>query len=257
VDVTAATELLNQHFVEIGTAEGPATLTVTPVTEVSGTVQGHDVAVGAPAALSFAMETAALRPAGGAQTDFAPSSQTPVQVQDTAPRKFAVLGLSVPIGLARITAFGILLVAIAVSAACSWIGRFDRKDAADQFLVRHADRILPVASFTPGPAVVDVADAESLHKVAERFDTLVLHHSGPDEDVFLVRDVEMTYRFVMPSEPGRQRGKPPVPAPAPAREAAEAPAPVPADMTCPLPVVVPLSAARSVPAAGSLWGAFA
>jgi hypothetical protein len=201
------------------------------------------------------MDSTALRPSG--DTDFASGTQTPVQLQETSPRTFAVLSLSVPIGLARLAAFGVLLVALAVCAAGLWIGRSDRKDAADQFLVRHADRILPVASFTPGPAVVDVADAESLHKVAERFDTLVLHQSGPDEDVFLVRDVEMTYRFVMPSGPGRQRGKPPVPAPAPARASAETPAPVPADATGPLPIVIPIAAARSVSASAGLWGRFA
>jgi signal peptidase I len=254
VDVAAARELLDQHFTEIGMADGAAKLTVTPVAEATGTVQGHPVTVGSPAALSFTMDAGALRPSGDGDSRFAPSTQTPVQVQKTAPRTFVVLSLSVPIGLARLATFGILLVAIAVCAACLWIGRSDRKDPADQFVIRHADRILPVASFTPGPAVVDVADAESLHKVAERFDTLVLHQSGPDEDVFLVRDVEMTYRFVMPSEPGRQRGKPPVPAPAPRPTSEAAPAPVPVDVTGPLPIVVPIAAARSVPSSSGLWG---
>jgi|tagenome__1003787_1003787.scaffolds.fasta_scaffold20961716_2 signal peptidase I len=254
VDVAAARELLDQHFTEIGMADGAAKLTVTPVAEATGTVQGHPVTVGSPAALSFTMDAGALRPSGDGDSRFAPSTQTPVQVQKTAPRTFVVLSLSVSIGLARLAAFGTLLVAIAVCAACAWIGRSDRKDPADQFVIRHADRILPVASFTPGPAVVDVADAESLHKVAERFDTLVLHQSGPDEDVFLVRDVEMTYRFVMPSEPGRQRGKPPVPAPAPRPTSEAAPAPVPVDVTGPLPIVVPIAAARSVPSSSGLWG---
>ncbi len=254
VDVAAARVLLDQHFAEIGAADGPATLTVTPVTEATGTVRGRPVTVGAPPALSFAMDAAALRPPGDGDSAFAPSTQTPVQVEETAPRTFAVLGLSVPIGLARLAAFGSLLVAIAVCAACLWIGRSDRENAAEQFVVRHADRILPVTSFTPGPAVVDVADAESLHKVAERFDTLVLHQSGPDEDVFLVRDVEMTYRFVMPSEPGRQRGKPPVPAPVSRPTSEAAPTPVPVDATGPLPIVVPIAAARSVPSSGGLWG---
>ena len=47
--------------------------------------------------------------------------------------------------------------------------------------------------------MIDVSDAESLHRVAERFDTVVLHHAGADEDIFAVRDVDATYRFVVPA----------------------------------------------------------
>jgi hypothetical protein len=58
--------------------------------------------------------------------------------------------------------------------------------------------------------------------------------------VFAVRDLDMTYRFVVPGTPDRQRGKPPVPAPAvmPERDAA--------DLTAPMP--------RVGPAPGGLWG---
>jgi hypothetical protein len=99
-----------------------------------------------------------------------------------------------------------------VLAAAAWIGRTARGDAADEFVVKHAARILPVAAFDAGPTVIDVSDAESLHRVAERFDTLVLHHAGEDADVFAVRDVDATYRFVVPG--GREaRARPPVPVP--------------------------------------------
>ena len=128
------------------------------------------------------------------------------------PRSFPVLAFSVPIGVARIAAGGILALALVALGAGAWIGRSVRGGVADQFLVRHADRIVPVDAFTPGPAVIDVSDAESLHRVAERFDTVVLHHAAADEDVFVVRDLDATYRFVVPGMPGRQRGKPPVPA---------------------------------------------
>jgi hypothetical protein len=104
-----------------------------------------------------------------------------------------------------------------------------------------------VAAFDPGPTVIDVSDAESLHRVAERFDTLVLHHAGPDEDVFAVRDIDATYRFVVPGCPDRQRGLPPVPAPAPVA------VPEPADMTTPLPLISP----RQAPVHGALRGRFA
>ena len=118
---------------------------------------------------------------------------------------------------------------------------------ADEFVVKHADRILPVAAFDPGPTVIDVSDPAALRKVAERFDTLVLHHAGDDEDVFAVRDVDATYRFVVPG--GREaRSRPPVPVPG-AR-----PCPEPEDVTAPLPIVVP---APLTSVSAGLWGRFA
>jgi hypothetical protein len=215
------------------------------VAETTGTIQGRSFTAGSPAGLSFTLDAMSLRPAGPA-TELTPSAPTPVSVDEVVPRSFTVLALSVPIDVARIAAAGVLAVALVALGAGAWIGRSGRGDVADQFLVRHADRILPVASFNPGPAVVDVSDPESLHRVAERFDTVVLHHAGPEGDVFAVRDLDMTYRFVVPGMPDRQRGKPPVPAPEPVPDAA--------DLTAPLPRVVPVPA---VPVRSALWGSFA
>lgn len=141
---------------------------------------------------------------------------TTVQVEETVPRTFELLSLSVPCDVAQKVAGGALLAALVALGIGAWIGRTGSGDVADQFLLRHAGRILPVAAFSPGPAVVDVSDLESLHRVAERFDTVVLHHAGPDGEVFAVRDMDMTYRFVIPGTPGAHRGKPPVPDRAPA-----------------------------------------
>jgi signal peptidase I len=244
VNPDAAAQLLSRHYAEIGSSGGSATLTVTPVARTTGTVEGREFDAGSPAGMAFTLDAMSLRPAGGGM-ELTPSSPTPVQVDEVVPRSFAVLAATVPIGVARIAAAAVLAVALAVLAVAAWIGRSGRGDVADQFLVRHADRILPVAAFDPGPTVIDVSDAESLHRVAERFDALVLHHAGPDEDVFAVRDIDATYRFVVPGSPDRQRGLPPVPAPAPVPE--------PADMTTPLPLIAP----RQAPIQGALWGRFA
>ena len=239
LDTGAAMELLDRHYDEIGTAGGGATLTVTPVTDTAGTVDGRSFSADAPAGLAFTLDGVALRPATAEATALAPSTVTAVEIDEVVPRTLAVLALSVPIGLARTATGAVLLLALVTLGAAAWIGRIGRGDVADQFLVKHADRILPVDSISPGPTVIDVSDAESLHRVAERFDTVVLHHAGEEEDTFVVRDLDATYRFVVPGMPDRRRGKPPVPAPASA--------PVPADPTAPLQRVVaePLT---------NLWG---
>jgi signal peptidase I len=227
VEPAAAAALLSRHYAEIGGVGGGSSLTVTPVVELAGLAEGRSFTAGSPAGLPFTLDAASLTPAAITETDLAPIAKTDVAIEEVVPRTIPVLDLQVPIGVARLVAFGIFAIALSVLGAGAWISRTGRGDAADQFLVRHADRILPVAAFNPGPTVFDVADAESLHRVAERFDTVVLHHATDDEDVFVVRDADATYRFVVPGTEGRHRGKPPVPGPVHAPE--------PVDSTRPLP----------------------
>jgi signal peptidase I len=245
VDSAAAAALLSRHYAEIGVSGGNGTLTITPVAETVGKVQGHAFTAGSPAGLTFSMDGTSLRPLPTAGAGFAPSSQVPIKVDHVAPRRLTVLAISIPVGLARVASVAILVVALMVLGAAAWIGRAARGDAADEFVVKHAGRILPVAAFDPGPTVIDVSDAEALHRVAERFDTLVLHHAGADEDVFAVRDVDATYRFVVPG--GREaRARPPVPVRVRVPEAA--------DVTTPLPLIVPAS---QTSVSAGLWGKFA
>jgi hypothetical protein len=245
VDTPRASALLAKHYAEIGTPGAAATLTVTPVVVTTGTAGGKKFQAGSPALLAFTVDGTSLRLAGKADTVLTPSTTTDVAVSEVVPRRLTVLSLTIPIGPARFAAGVAFALALVVLAGAAWIGRTARGDAADEFVVKHAARILPVAAFDPGPTVIDVSDAEALHRVAERFDTLVLHHAGEDADVFAVRDVDATYRFVVPG--GREaRSRPPVPAPRPVRE--------PDDVTAPLPVVV--SAPLTSVSAG-LWGRFA
>jgi signal peptidase I len=237
VDPNVATQLVNRHFAEIGASGGAGTLTVTPVAATTGTVEGRPFTADSPAGLAFSMDAASLRPAGTSDAELAPAPQTAVHVDETVPRRFTVLRLSVPIDEARVGAAVVLGAALAAFALGAWIRRSSPPDVADSFLVRHAERIVPVAGLASATNVIDVSDAESLHRVAERFDTVVLHHAGPDEDVFAVRDLDATYRFVVAGAAGRQRGKPPVP---PVR--APAPAADPAPPVVAVPTAVPSSA---------------
>jgi len=245
VDTRRATALLAKHYAEIGAAGGAATLTVTPVAVTTGTAGGKKFEAGSPAPLAFTLDATSLRLAGKADAALAPSTTTDVAVGKVVPREFAVKSVTIPIGLARLVAVVVFVLSLVVLASAAWIGRTARGDAADEFVVKHADRILPVAAFDPGPTVIDVSDAEALHRVAERFDTLVLHHAGEDADVFAVRDVDATYRFVVPG--GREaRLRPPIPIPVRVPDVE--------DLTAPLPVVV--SPPMTSVSAG-LWGKFA
>jgi hypothetical protein len=124
-----------------------------------------------------------------------------VTVDDVGPRALAFRSWSVPIDTARLVVLAVGAAALVGFAAATWLARGRRGDAADAFVLRCGARILPVAGFAPGADVVDLADAESLHRVAERLDALVLHHDGPEGHTFAVRDGDLTYRFVIPAAP--------------------------------------------------------
>ena len=215
-----AADMLSRHFAEVGGGGGSATLTVTPAVAMTGTAGGHPFAAASPAGLAFSLDATALRVATAA-TALAPTTATPVTVEGTRPRALTVGTIAVPIGTAKIAAAAVLVLALLVLAVAAWIGRPPRgaggDDAVDQFVMKHAARILPVTGFTPGSSVIDVSDAGSLHRVAERLDGLLLHQAGPDGHTFAVQDADTTYRYVLP--------KVPVPGPVPVIAAAE---PVPA-----------------------------
>ena len=232
VDTEAAVDLLDRHNEETGSNGGAAALTVTPVTDIAGTVQGQGFAVDPPTGLAFTLDEVALRPVSTEASAFTSTTGTEVEFAEMGERTFSVLALTVPVAAARMMAGAVLLLSLVTLCVAAWVARIGRDGVADSFLVRHADRILPVTSFSPGTTVIDVSDAESLHRVAERFDTVVLHHAGADEDTFAVRDVDATYRFVVPVGPDGRRGKPPVPAPRVADPVP--PQPEPTDLTGPL-----------------------
>jgi hypothetical protein len=211
LDPAYATDVMNRHYAEVGASGGNATLTVVPAVTLAGAAQGHPFTAASPAGMAFALTPTTLRPSSSGTAAFAPNVSTAVQTTAVVPRRFEVLGIGIPIGVARMLDGVVLVLALVVLAAAAWIGRKRPGDAADEILLRSAARILPVTHFTPGASVVDVSDAASLRRVAERLDTLVLHQIGEDGHTFAVQDVETTYRYVLPN--AATKPKPPPPAP--------------------------------------------
>jgi hypothetical protein len=210
VDPTLAAALVGRHNAEIGANAGAATIVVTPVVQVTGTVQGRPFSGAELAPMAFGLNTTSLQPP--TEAAFTPTGQVAVEIDEVVARSFTLLGVDLPIGAARLIAFVVLALAVGVAAVTGWIGRPRRGDAADEFAVRNAARFLPVAGLSTGPNVVDVSDADALRRVAERFDGLVLHHAGPEGQTFAVQDAETTYRFVFPDTAVTRTPPPPPPA---------------------------------------------
>ncbi|MGZ4547329.1 MAG: signal peptidase I [Blastococcus sp.] len=219
----SAADVLDRHFAEVGGAAGGATLTVTPTVALTGTAGGRPFTAASPTPLAFSLDSTALRTTATGKA-LAPTTTTPVTVERSAPRTLTVLQTTVPIGIVTLAAAAVLALALSVLAVAGWIGRSPRgaagDGAVDEFLLKHAARILPVTGFTAGSSVIDVSDAGSLHRVAERLDGLLLHQAGPDGHTFAVQDADTTYRYVLPKVPV------PVPVPAAVPVAVAEPVPV-------------------------------
>ncbi|MGY1619759.1 signal peptidase I [Geodermatophilus sp. SYSU D00691] len=192
LDLAAASDLLARHNGEVGASGESATLTVTPVVDADAVVDGADITLASFPALSFALDSTALRLQGDAAV-LAPSAEASATVQQIVPRTFDVYGVVVPLRTARMAALGLLAAAAAVTALALWSGR------APSALAGLDERLVPVGSFTPTGTVVDVADLAALRRLAERFDTVVLHGSGPDGETFAVQDGATTYRCTAPA----------------------------------------------------------
>jgi signal peptidase I len=197
LDTPGAAALLAAHYDEVGLDAGAATLTITPELAVEGTVDGRPFAVAPPPGLAFSLDPSALTMAGGAEA-LQTSGGSTVTVEQFVPRTFGLGTVRLSLGEARALALGVAVLALLLAAGAAWLGGPRSSGVVEQFLQRRAGRVLAVAGFVPDGTVVDVADPEALHTVAERLDGLVLHHSGPDGDTFAVRDVGTTYRCVVP-----------------------------------------------------------
>jgi signal peptidase I len=193
VDLARAVDLMKRHHEEIGTTAGGAIVRVTPVVELAGTLQGQPFTATAPPPLRLDLDASALRLAGDPAEVLESSTVTDLTIEQVTDHHVTVFGASVPVGLARTVVLSLLVVAALVAGGAVWLGWPRSGSTVDEFLVRHAGRIVEVNSFTLGATVIDVTDPDALHLVAERLDGLVLHHIGPYGHLFAVQDADTTY----------------------------------------------------------------
>jgi signal peptidase I len=194
LDPAAAAALLRQHAAEVGSSGTAASLTVTPVVELAGTVAGRSWSAGPVPGVSFGLDANTLQLTGGSSA-LAPVVPAIVHVPQTGPRSLGAAWGTVPLRVARL-AVALLLAVVALG----WLvaTRLARPGSAGaELLPRFTGRVVAVSAITPAGAVIDVRDAAALRRVAERLDLPVLHQRGPGGHTFAVQDSDTTYRLVV------------------------------------------------------------
>ncbi|MEU2351099.1 signal peptidase I [Modestobacter sp. NPDC049651] len=198
VDPAAAAQLMARHAVEVGAGgPGAATITVTPVLRATAVVSGRPVTPASLAPFAFSFDGGVLRPAG-APAALSPTATSSVAVEETGPRQLPLPGFPVSLRVARLVVALLLAAASIGWLVATRLGRGTTGGAAGDVLVRFAGRLVPVSSLTTSATVVDVDDADALHRIAQRLDCLVLHHAGAGAHTFAVQDADTTYRYVVP-----------------------------------------------------------
>ncbi len=150
-------------------------------------------------AASTAATASSAAPSPASQ--FAPSSTGSVTGERSDPLvlNFGVAHMTV--ATARVLALvGIGLVILALLAVLAY-PRPPARDEAASIRSRYGRLIVPVArvSQLPGVSVIDVADMESLVRIAEHYDRSILQESRETGDAFWVTDESGQFRFALGS----------------------------------------------------------
>jgi hypothetical protein len=197
---------------------GTYSLSLVPHVSISGEVAGVQTHAKFSTPLPFSLDSLELQPvlsSGAASTSGqVPGSATnPLRpsvsaaVIGTVPRPHALSfgPATISVSNARqiavgglILGFGLLLGALAFLAQASR----RRGDIASEILGRYRRGLITVAR-APRPApsgLVELDDMETLVRIADRYDRMILHESMKGADTFSVPEDGVVYRFAVPSE---------------------------------------------------------
>jgi hypothetical protein len=206
------------HGLERTTAvSGSYTLSLAPHVSIAGTIGGFATHTVFSAPLSFSLDQLELQPmltSGAANTAGQPGASSsllkpaisgsvtgtvqqprtlafgPASVRVATARKIAVDGLTLGICL--------LLGGLALMIRAS----IRRGDLANDILGRYG-RLLVRVTRAPRPSasdLVELDDMETLVRIAERYDRMILHERMMGADTFCVPEDGILYRYAIPSE---------------------------------------------------------
>jgi signal peptidase I len=198
--------------VEATTAvRGTYTLTIVPHVTTSGEVGGAPIHASFSPAAKFSLNTLEVRPVAtaGASSEAEPSAASfshtsagTLTARRSRPSELSLGAFHLAVATARtVSLIGIAILICALLAAAALI-RPRRRGEAERILARYGSLIVPVARIwqQPGVAVIDVADFDSLARIAAHYDRSILHERAEYGDAFWVTDESGQFRFAILSE---------------------------------------------------------
>jgi signal peptidase I len=201
----------------VTSVSGTYTLTVKPLVMLGGELAGAPLTGRFAPPSKFTLNRLEIRPitpgatsseAAPPATSFEHAEQGSVTARRSRPAQLALGPLTLTVASARAIALGgIVAVALGLMVALA-LARPRRREPADEILARWGSMIVPVERVwqQPGVAVIDVADIDSLTRIAAHYERSILHERAEYGDAFWVSDESGQFRYAIldPSwtEPG-------------------------------------------------------
>ena len=196
--------LLAEVHAATGIQGGTPTITVLPDIRVDATVAGAPVSDRFQPRLQFQLDPLQLRlPASPATSDATPAddvlrphSEGTITQVGTAPARLELMGRSITVTDARRVGLAALPAALAALAVGVALRRRLRGEPA-RIELRHGHRIVPVVGEggDTNASTVEVATMRDLARLAEQYDSLILHQRTNRGDVYLVHTDHAVYRY--------------------------------------------------------------
>jgi hypothetical protein len=185
---------------ETGVEQGIYTVTLIPEIDIRGSIGGEEVATSFSPQLQMEFDSLQLRAVRDLGTDgevpFETKESSSLEVVVDRPNEIVVLSEAVPIDVVeRVSIFGGGAAAFVLLMALVLLLASRPKDERARIAARYGSVLISVAEAPIHADVVEVTDFPTLARLAEQFETAILHASGSSGDVYMVPQGGILYRY--------------------------------------------------------------
>lgn len=224
LDLNQVEQLSAQIQTITGLPEAAQKIELVPRIDVKGMVGGTKVAERFTPALEFGMDPHQLRvvtPSSGEATpdeaveDLRQTQPGEMSISETEANNLKVLGMSFEIRSVRtLSLLGMLLSLLALAGAWFRFSNPAHADEASLIQAQYGDWLIPVESMDrSGTKMVQIKSIESLVRLAELYERMILHDVESDRHSYFVEEDGVVYCYrtatESPASPPGQPSKPP------------------------------------------------
>ncbi|MFP5352721.1 MAG: signal peptidase I [Actinomycetota bacterium] len=206
LDLDAIQRLSSEVQAITGVPESAQKIDLVARVTVDGTVGGADVAERFAPMLRFDMDPARLRvltsaggelPAGEVPEDLHQTQPSEVAISETEANRLRFLGMSLEIrSLRTLSLLGILLSILMLAAAWFRFSSPAHADEASLIQAQYGDWLIPVEAMDrSGTKIVRIKSIESLVRLAELYERMILHDEGPSGHSYFVEEDGVVYSY--------------------------------------------------------------
>jgi len=198
LDLAALSAVVEEMRALTGSVTTTFSLGIVPDVDVRGRVGTETIGETFSPTLPLVLDPISVRPDASGEDSSLFTARRPETVTARSPTYLSIGGVPLTVDDARqVSILGLLIAALvgAVGAAALW--RASTGGEPSRIAARFGDRMITIAG-APSVApsrITELADFESLHRVAERYDRVVLHWYDGREHVYLVDDGSAVYGY--------------------------------------------------------------